>query len=104
MTKVTYGANSLYAETPQANQILEYLDFWNGEFVYNSNNDYVITLETKYNNRPDLLSQDLYGTTSWWWIFALYNPDSIQDPIYDMKAGISIRYPNKNNLPRMSGS
>jgi hypothetical protein len=103
MTTVVYNANSPYASTPQENQYLEYLGFWNGAFPNYSGSDGVITIQAKYDKRPDLLSQDLYGTTQWWWIFTLYNPNQIQDPIYDLRAGITLRYPSKNNLPRSLG-
>lgn len=100
MTAVTYSPNSPYYQTPQQNQYLEYLGFWNGPFVYSSSTDGLLEIQAKYDKRPDLLSYDLYGSTAWWWIFALYNQDKIQDPIYDLRAGITIRYPNKNTLPR----
>ena len=100
MTRVTYSPNSPYSQTPQENQYLEYLGFWNGVFVFPSGTDGLLVIQSKYDNRPDLLSYDLYGTTAYWWIFTLYNQDKIQDPIYDLKAGMTIRYPNKQNLPR----
>lgn len=103
MTDITYNPNSLYANTPQLNQYLEYLGFWKGDFVNSNSNDVTMTLEAKYDKRPDLLSQDLYNTTSWWWIFMLYNPDKIQDPIYDFVAGKTIIVPNKQNLPKTYG-
>lgn len=100
MTTVTYAPTSPYAQTPQENQYLEYLGFWNGTFVEPSSTDGLLLIQAKYNNRPDLLSNDLYGSTAYWWIFTMYNPDQIQDPIYDLKAGMTIRFPNKNNLQR----
>lgn len=100
MTTVTYNPSSPYASTPQENQILEYLGFWNGAFPTPSLSDGQLTIEAKYDKRPDLLSQDLYGTTQWWWVFTLWNPNIIQDPIYDLRAGITIRFPSRDNLPR----
>lgn len=103
MTKVTYIPTSLYFNTPQVNQVLEYLSFWNGNYPIYSSSDNILLLETKYDKRPDLLSNDLYGSPNWWWIFMIYNPDKIQDPIYDFVPGISIRIPNKSNLPSSIG-
>lgn len=102
MTKVTYQSASPYASTNQADVYLEYLDFWNGPFVFPSSSDAMYVVQAKYDRRPDLLSYDLYGTTGWWWIFAMRNPDIIKDPIYDLKAGITIYVPNKNELPTRS--
>lgn len=99
MTTVSYSATSPYSGTPQTNNYLEYLDIWPGYFAPFRNTDQLITLGAKYVNRPDLLSADLYGTPGYWWIFAVRNPDQIKDPIYDMKAGITIYAPVKNDLP-----
>lgn len=103
MTTVAYSPTSPYFQTPQVNEILEYLGFWNGTFVFPNATDQSMVVDAKYDKRPDLLSYDLYGTTGWWWIFTLYNQNKIQDPIYDLKAGMTIIYPNKNNLPRSLG-
>lgn len=102
MTKASYSSTSIYANTPQVTEYLEYLDFWNGIYVYPSPSDSEYVVQSKYNQRPDLLSFDLYGTTGWWWIFALRNPDTIKDPIYDLKAGITIYLVDKSNLPKTS--
>lgn len=98
MTNATYSPISPYAATPQVNVYLEYLDFWKGSAIAPRDGDQIITLGSKYVNRPDLLSQDLYGSAGYWWIFALRNPDAIKDPIYDMKAGLTIYAPAKSDL------
>ena len=101
MTTVNYQPASPYAGTDQVNVYLEYLDFWNGPFVLPQTDDQLYTVQPKYDKRPDLLSYDQYGSTGWWWIFAVRNPNTIKDPIYDLKAGITIYLPNKANLPRL---
>src|SRR3546814_1152962 len=45
--------------------------------------DYEFTITEKYNNRPDLLSYELYGSPFLCLIFSLRNPDLLGDPIYD---------------------
>lgn len=45
--------------------------------------------------RPDLLSYKLYNDTQFWWLLMWYN--SILS-IKDLKSGLSIDYPSKNNL------
>lgn len=102
MTKTTYSSTSPYSTTPQVNTYLEYLDFWNGAYIFPSTSDSRYVVQSKYDKRPDLLSYDLYGTTGWWWIFAIRNPDVIQDPIYGLKTGIVIYLPDKSNLPKGS--
>lgn len=99
MTTVRYSAVSPYASTPQVNNYLEYLDVWSGYSMPYQDSDQLITIGPKYNNRPDLLSYDLYGTVGYWWIFMVRNPDIIRDPIYDMKAGMAIYAPAKDGLP-----
>ncbi len=100
MTVVNYQSSSPYANTDQVNVYLEYLDFWNGPNVYPAASDKFYVVQPKYDRRPDLLSYDLYGSTGWWWIFAMRNPDVIKDPIYDLKAGITIIIPDKQTLPK----
>jgi len=100
MTKVTYAKNSPYYGTNQAVKYLDYLDFWAGATIPISNNDILMTLDSKHNKRPDLLSYDLYGTAQLWWVFMVRNPDVIRDPIYDFLTGITIYAPSKDSLKR----
>jgi hypothetical protein len=60
--------------------------------------DVLYTIDKVYENRPDLLAHDLYGNAGLWWVFAQRNPNVIQDPIYDFKAGRSIYIPPKDQL------
>ena len=60
-------------------------------------------IETKYKNRPDLLSYDLYGTPKLWWVFAQRNMDVIKDPVYDLVAGIKIYLPQGPKLRQALG-
>ena len=100
MTRSVYSTGSPWANTPEKNVYLEYLDFWKGPFLSPSSSDKTYIVQPKYNKRPDLLSFDLYGTTSYWWIFSLRNPDIIKDPMYDLKPGITIYLPSKDSLPQ----
>jgi len=47
--------------------------------------DQTITLDHRYENRPDLLANDLYGDPDMFWIIAVRN--GLQDPVFDFKAG-----------------
>jgi Base plate wedge protein 53 len=56
-----------------------------------------------YGNRPDLLAFDLYGDASLWWVFAIRNPNVLQDPIFDFVPGVIIYVPQKTNLTAALG-
>lgn len=87
MSIVNYKKTSPYYSTPQASW---YLGLWNPRDIPRDLSDVSTILATKYQNRPDLLSYDLYGTTDYWWTFMVLNPDLIKDPIYDMVSGMSL--------------
>lgn len=99
MTQSVYSGSSPYRSTPQVSNFLPYLDFWNPQIVTPTTDDTFFTIPATYQHRPDLLSFDLYGTTGYWWVFAVRNPDTIKDPIYDLVTGISIFLPAKSGLP-----
>ena len=99
MTLSTYSPTSPYISTLQVNYYVPYLDWWNALTIIGSNTDIIVTLNARYNRRPDLLSNDLYGTPGYWWVFAVRNPDIIKDPIFDMIPGITIYAPDKSNIP-----
>lgn len=75
-----------------------YLDLWKKRNIPPQSDDKIITLEAKYDGRPDLLSFDLYGTPRLWWVFAVRNMDILIDPIEDMKAGVQIFAPTKDRI------
>jgi len=98
--QAAYNSTSPYTSTNQIYNHLPYLDFWDSSVTIPPNAyDTLYTVSKNYEHRPDLLSFDLYGTTGYWWVFSLRNPDVIQDPIYDLIAGINIYLPQKSNLP-----
>jgi len=98
MTTVAYPSTSIYSSTPQVFDYVSYLDFWNGVTITPTGSDTLISLDQKYNYRPDLLSYDQYGTPQLWWVFMLRNPDIIKDPVWDFVTGINIYVPVKNVL------
>ena len=91
MAQANYSISSPYYNTPQNSY---YLGFWQPPNIFASDSDNFIVLAKKYKNRPDLLSFDLYGTSRLWWVFAMLNPNTLQDPIFDMKPGIELRVPS----------
>lgn len=66
--------------------------------------DYLYEIEPRYNFRPDLLANDIYGSSKLWWVFSQRNMDVIEDPIFDFKAGIKIYIPRKDSLLKVLGS
>lgn len=65
--------------------------------------DFLYTVEAQYNNRPDLLAFDLYGTPKLWWVFAQRNLDVLKDPVFDMTAGTKIFLPKQSSLQKALG-
>lgn len=76
----------------------DYLDIINMPNIPQSNNDEYYTIEGKYHRRPDLLANELYGSSRLWWVFIKRNMNLIEDPISDFKAGLTIRIPNQSSL------
>ena len=93
--RATYNKSSPYYQTAQTST---YLDIWNAPGIVPSVADSILYVSDAYTHRPDLLSQDLYGTPRLWWVFAMINPDILKDPIYDLQPGIEIRVPDKSQL------
>jgi hypothetical protein len=95
MVKSVYSKTSPYYSTTQTRY---YLDLWAAPNLQPSALDAMLLVSNKYVHRPDLLSQDLYGTPRLWWVFSMLNPDQIKDPIYDLISGIEIKIPSKASL------
>ena len=82
---------SQYSQTPIKDW---YLDLWVPRTVPKHDYDKIIIIPPEFDQRPDLLSQQEYGTPRLWWVFCLRNPDLMQDPINDFVAGLEIFVPN----------
>lgn len=70
-----------------------YLDIWVPKFVPKSDFDKIIIIPPGFDQRPDLLSNQEYGTPSLWWVFSVRNPDLLIDPINDFVSGLEIYVP-----------
>ena len=81
---------SQYLLTPIKNW---YLDLWVSRTVPTNDYDKILIIPPAFNQRPDLLSQQEYGTPKLWWVFSLRNPDLIIDPINDFVSGLEIYIP-----------
>jgi hypothetical protein len=65
--------------------------------------DFLYTIESQYENRPDLLAFDLYGDAKLWWVFVQRNMEVIKDPIFDFVPGAKIYIPKFSNLQSYLG-
>lgn len=91
-----YKNTSVYSNTPIRSFYIRYLDLYEATPIQSDPTDEEIVLTNDHKERPDLLSNELYNTPELWWIFALRNPDKIQDPIYDMVPGLVIHVPTRS--------
>lgn len=71
-----------------------YLDIWVPRSVTKGEFDKIAIIPPSFDRRPDLMSQQEYGTPRLWWLFCLRNPDLLIDPIEDFVAGLEIYIPS----------
>ena len=95
MPRVNYATVSPYYTTDQSSFFLLYFNY---REIPAHSTDVVYKIEGKYQYRPDLLAYDVYGDSRLWWVFTNANMNSIKDPIWDFKAGLTITYPTKDRL------
>ena len=100
MAEVTYARNSPYARTKFYGNFLDVAQFPN---IPKNSHHVVFELNRTYQYRPELLAFDLYGDANLWWVFALRNPNTIKDSIFDMRAGTKIYLPKKSTLDSLLG-
>lgn len=96
----SYSQSSPYSATKQNNLYLELLSI---RPVPAQRDDFLYTIESQYNRRPDLLAYDLYGDPKLWWVFVQRNMEIIKDPIYDFVPGTKIYIPKESNLKKFLG-
>lgn len=92
---VTYPSTSVYSKTPFFGN---FLDVAKLPSIPKLKDDVLFTVNGTYQFRPDLLAYDLYGDVSYWWVFALRNPNQIQDPVFSMRTGLQIFLPKKETI------
>jgi hypothetical protein len=62
--------------------------------IYPDIDDFSYTVENKYNGRPDKLAFDKYGSSEFWWVFAMRNPALRINPFFGLRTGIIIIIPS----------
>lgn len=89
---VKYSNSSNYSNTSMNKK---YLSVYNPKLTLNSLSAETksLLIQSKYDRRPDLLANDLYGNSKVWWVFAHYNREELRDPVFDFRAGMTIIVP-----------
>lgn len=95
-----YLTSSPYFNT---DSIADYLDVLSYRMIPKEVDDIVYTIKPQHALRPDLLAYDLYGDANLWWVFAVRNPNTIEDPIFDFQPGVTIFLPKSTTLKRVLG-
>ena len=100
MAVTQYSKYSPYAKTSLYGNFLDIADL---PTIPKVPDDILFTVNKTYQYRPDLLAFDLYGDSTLWWVFAMRNPNTIKDPIFDMKSGRAIYLPKKETIAGLLG-
>ena len=95
-----YGPTSPYYSTGYSQF---FLDTMVNRPVPKATDDILFTINTTFQYRPDLLAYDLYGDSSLWWVFYQRNPNTLQKPPLDFRAGTSIYLPKLSTLKIVLG-
>lgn len=77
-------------ETPVYDILFSY--FWNAVVGLPQGGKFIVSGEE---NRPDLVSYKIYGTTQYWWIILYYNSLVHNEEI---TAGLELKYPLLSDL------
>lgn len=97
---VTYSRSSPYNES---NVYGFFLDVMKARDIPKDPSDITYKIDSTYSRRPDLLAYDLYGDSNLWWVFAMRNPNTIKDPVFDFAAGVTIYIPKKETITAALG-
>lgn len=100
MAQNKYPSSSPYFNT---NIFGNFLDVMIDRPVTKLSDDALYEIDSVYEYRPDLLSADLYGTSTLWWVFAQRNPNVLVDPLLDFTAGTRIYIPKLDTLKQDLG-
>ncbi len=101
MATVSYPSTSPYAASKQTSW---YVSRYQHRPIPPHRDDEEFEITAKYEFRPDKLSDDLYGTAAYWWVFAVRNRNVLNDPVWDMKVGAKIMLPTLTHIKKSTGS
>lgn len=97
---VTYSQSSPYRQTGIHKNALDILV---KRPITKQPDDTPFVINSIYAYRPDKLAFDLYGDAGLWWVFAVRNPNVIEDPIFDFEPGTVIYLPKRTTLDKDLG-
>jgi len=100
MATVSYTQTSPYYATKTTNGYLDTLNYRTFSMLAS---DQLYEVNAKYENRPDLLANDLYGDVKLWWVFSVRNKAVLKDPVFDLVAGVKIYLPQLATLKKDLG-
>jgi len=100
MATVQYNKTSPYYGTPGFGN---FLDILTDRPIPKLDSDVLYSIDAVYANRPDLLANDLYGDSAYWWVFSARNPNVLQDPIFNFTVGTVIYIPKKETITTALG-
>lgn len=66
--------------------------------------DILFTITHIYQYRPDRLAYDLYKDPMLWWVFAVRNKNTLNDPVWDFKPGVKIFLPKLSTIEEVLGA
>ena len=92
---VAFDKRSIYKKT---NNDGFYLGYYNPIIIPYDDSDYYVEIPTKYDLKPGLMAFDLYGNSQLLWVFSVMNRETINDPLFDFRAGKIIRIPTSTRL------
>lgn len=72
------------------------LGWWEREEISQSPDDLIITIPNRFDRRPDVLAQQMYGNPRLQWLILQYN--NIVDLNTEFIAGKQIRLPSKERI------
>jgi hypothetical protein len=78
-----------------------YLNQWEPIEIPTSLNDINYTIEPRFENRPDLIAYEFFGTPNLWWVIVLRNIETIVDPLTDLTTGKEIIIPAQSTIERL---
>lgn len=73
----------------------KYLDVMTNRDIPVDSTDSIVVISSAYHQRPDLLAYDLYDDARLWWVFAIRNPNTLEDPVFDFLSGTAIYVPTR---------
>lgn len=94
-THQIYKKEDIYRNTPIVDDRLSY--YVPNSMPFADDDDYV-SVELRHQNRPYVLSYDLYGSDALWWLIVEFNKDQLFDPIRDLVQGMVLRVPTKTRV------